>query len=459
MATDFQRFEFYDPKGNLLLQGTNNELAQCLKLSIDKRLIEVLSHLCIDRKGKSGKGVLRQANELGFLSVKGNAPGFYTLLPNGTLLQEIVEAFNRQHIESLKAERIDFPAVYEQSDSALKTLTQTYEADGRIFRLHSSKELRLSYAADPGLFSWLSGKKINEEDLPYCIYSPLTGFRKWKSGELSPMYKFNAYHIPDFHQLIPPEKGVEHYMRCAELSSDGARFWFKEDWIHVLETDEGSLHTFREIAPQLARIVKQYTLFRISSEKPRYFSLKSGFMINAGFCAMMLYNLQLDNENGQRFDIRLPNARFLHIIHGTLAAGWPKLLPIIIGRGLYGVSPMVLPIELSPVQIRILCILPDHAAKANNLKIELEKLGLRVEMDARKTRLSDKLRQLRIDWIEHYIVFGDLENQNLNNVRIESWVTNQNSTGITQFLENRPQLERCRLLNLRIPRLLRFINE
>ena len=466
MATQFKRFKLFDPEGNLLSEGDYSTLQdECQSVEIPENLRRIMVKTSSKQNVKSGRKILEIAQNLGILSTKGNAQGFYTILSNGKLFKRIVEKFNQPHLEALNAEQIDFPEVFDLSAPGLRVLTHFYEEQDRLFKIEqkdSNKDWRLSYAADPGLFAWLTDQEIYEEDLPYCIYSPLTGFRRWKSGELNPMLKFNAYAIPDFHILTAPEKTYDQYVQCTRINGRQIRFWMGEDWLHVLETDEESIHRFDELGPELARETKQYTLLKIASERPRYFSLKSGFMVDAGFSPIMFYNLQLDDTNGRRFEITLPKNRYTNIIHGTFAGDWPKLLPIFIGRGLEELGSKALPVELSPVQLMILPVGESHISAALELKDRMTQRGIRAAVDTNDSRVGRKIHQVKTNWIEHYTVIGDRESTNDDNVMIESWVTGNKLT-LDDFWSDtspiRQRIVRCTPQDNRIPKTLRFTND
>lgn len=460
MAIEYNRCELYTPKGTLLWKDKFENISDCLDFLPNTSLRKTMSFLCGIKKTRSGSKVYEIANHLGFLSTHGSAKGFYSILPNGDLLEQIMSSFNHSHLRALNAERIDFPIVYDSTKKGLNSLTEHFEKEKKIFFVDESPDekgkLRLSYAADPGLFSWLTDRCIHNKSLPYCIYSPLEGFRKSKSGELKIMANFNSYRIPDFHLLTTQNDSIHQYIKCTKLSSKGMRNWFDNEWIHLLETDETSILELGDIISNLVKSANQFTLVKIAKKKPRYFSIKSGFMVSAGFTNIMFYNLQLDNTNGKRFNIKTGSDDYINIIHGTVAGSWPKILPVSIGRGLDGDQAKALPIEISPVQITLLPILEKHISSAKKIVNLLQQYNLRTDIDIRMIPLKQRISSIKKRWQACYVVIGDREALKKNHIKIQDW-TNNSSKTIDEFIKTHAvRINQCLPEDNRVRKLLHF---
>jgi threonyl-tRNA synthetase len=69
----------------------------------------------------------------------------------------------------------------------------------------------------------------------------------------------------------------------------------------------------------------------------------------------------------------------------------------------------MLPLWLSPTQVRIASVSDKHVKKAKELMQELEKNNIRVDLDERDESISKKIREAEKEWIPCIIVFGDKE--------------------------------------------------
>lgn len=451
--TEYTKSCLYSPEGDEVWSGPYEKRSECLKLVRDLPQFRILSRLCGEGQEYpecNPHEILKVATELGFLSREGCVKGFYNILPAGTFLESIMEAFNRTHREEFAANRIDFPTLFDKSSPEITSLTESYEKQWRMFRLEEEGQLRLSYAADPNLFSWLQGKRLKQDQLPYTIYSPHYAFRRAYSGQLGGLKNFRQYLIPDMHIFCTEDSSLDLYLKYVNQGGQGVSFWLGDDWGQFIDLASDSEDRYLALGSNAARTAKQFTLLNIMKERPRYYAFRGGLMGDAGCMPLMLYNLQLDDTNARRFDIGTNAQSDLHIIHATLLSGCPKILPLLIGRGLAGLSNKALPVELAPVQISILPVHQSHCSLASSLHTQLTDEGLRVDILEPESPLSSRIKILHESWTPYFIVVGDKEVQD-ENYRIQSR-TNDEELSLDDFRERfHARIEKCRPAENRIP--------
>jgi len=78
-----------------------------------------------------------------------------------------------------------------------------------------------------------------------------------------------------------------------------------------------------------------------------------------------------------------------------------------------GKKPM-LPVWLSPVQVRIIPIKKRQLSLAKKLLTGLEEANIRVDIDDREESLSKKIRDAEISWIPYILVLGEREMRSKN---------------------------------------------
>lgn len=434
----YKHSQLWSPSGELLWQGKYEDRQECLKGVIDSDSLGILKLLCdtskpsFDKQSCTSGDVIELAETLQFVDRQGCIPGFLNILPSATLLEECMHSFNCSHLEQLNAIQIDFPTIFDNSVSDTADLTSTYEMQGRMFTLgNDDGHYRLAYAADPGLFNWLRGRKLKTSSLPYAIFSPQQAFRRWKSGEIRGLDHVRQFALTDLHILCRSNNAIDSYLKFVALGADGVRFWFKESWAKFIDVDQDFLIQFPKLGSTVASIANQFTLLNVFEKRPRYYAFRSGIMVDAGFYPVMLYNFQWDDTNGERFLIHTEDGQFPVIIHGTVAAGWQRILPIILGRGLSGLSSKIFPVELAPVQVVCLPLKECHLNIAEEYAKRLRSLGLRVNLDTVfKDSLGKRVNKLRKKWQPYYVVLGDkeLENQEpklQNFIHSEVWTLDE----------------------------------
>jgi Anticodon binding domain len=392
--------------------------------------------------------VLQTAEELGFVSRKGTPKGFLNILPRGTALQSKVDAFNARHIESLHAVRIDFPSIYEIANSpSLQNLTHSYETQGRVFHIDNpTGKWRLAYAADPGLLTYLEGRILDPKALPYAIASPMSVFRRYQSGECGGLDKNREYYLPDLH-ILCGDDSRETFVKNLTLASEGAKFWERSPEHIALFIDVLAefLTSWPTLGEELARAAGIRTLIRTFATRPRYYAFRAGIVLYTGVGAVMLYNFQWDDTNPGRFHISRSDGGNVVLIHATLAAGWPKLLPWIIGRGLTGLSPKIIPAELDSPELTILPVRTEHTKHAVTLAADLQSKGRDVQIDGEVIPLGARVRRLRNRWTAYHIVIGPREIDGSAKPRVESPYSEWEPVPLSTFEGTiGPRLDRCR---------------
>ncbi len=357
--------------------------------------------------------VMRAAETLEFISRKGMPKGFLATLPSGNFFKASVDAFNLPHLKELKTNSIDFPLVFNGSSKAMTELIDPYVRQGRTFELGGRDELMLSYAADPNLFSWLQGSRLDPKQLPYAVYSPQPVFRNFRSGELS-IQRTRQFVVPDIHIVADQDSASDEYIHGVELAVESTRFWFGEDFVHVLDSVVGSANDTEEFYARVGKATAGITVVRRLAQRPKYYAQKTGIMLWSGYDNVMLYNLQLDEVNPVRFDIRVDGGGHPTVIHACVAMGLSRMLPILLGRGIAGISEKTFPVELSANQVTVFPLTPGNMPRARAVEDELNDAGVRTRIDMEfNSQIGARVTKLRRLWEAKYVVVGDREMDSL----------------------------------------------
>jgi len=405
------------PDGSLLWQGAHAERNTILKLHAADlgRAYNALAAICGEDTRQDGRpwvsttDVRDVAESLGFISRHGCAPGFFNHLPPATYLERVVQSFNHQYFAEIRAHEIEFPSVFDNRPADIADLTESYESQGRMFRLEDrDKGLRLAYAADPGLFSWLRGQSLLAERLPYAIVSQTLAMRRHPSGELGPYNRARQYKLPDVHILTHAPEASESLLQLVEQNSKAADFWSHGHFIQFLDATQEFLDHNPDIPAQMAQKAGTFTLVNRLAKQPRYYAMRSGMMVDAGTNAIMLFNIQWDEENAERFRIRLNNKGRLIVLHANALAS-SGLLNTIIGRALAQVTPKRLPPEIMIAPVTLVPLREEFKAAAYEHASRLGAQGLRSHIQPMKKSIGATLWNLRQLWLPAVAVIGERE--------------------------------------------------
>ena len=70
-----------------------------------------------------------------------------------------------------------------------------------------------------------------------------------------------------------------------------------------------------------------------------------------------------------------------------------------------------MPMWVAPVQVKILPIGVEHEEYARKVYDELDRAGLRAEVDARNEKIGYKIRQAQLEKVPYMLVVGDKERE------------------------------------------------
>jgi threonyl-tRNA synthetase len=390
----------------------------------------------------SKNDVMRMAEELDLVSRRGMPKGFLATLPAGKLFEACVDAFNVAHLEALDVNPVDFPLVFDSSGAAMAELIEPYQVQGRTFTLADREDLRLSYAADPNLFGWLQGRTLDRGQLPYAVYSPQPVFRNFRTGELS-IQRTRQFSVPDIHILTSRDQGASHYLHALELAAESTRFWFGDDYVHVLDSVAGSNNDNPDFYASAGKASGGITVVRRLADRPKYYAQKTGVLVWSGYDNVMLYNLQMDEVNPVRFDIGLDGGGHPDVIHACVAMGLSRMLPLVLGRGISGAASKTLPVELSPIQVTLVPIGAEHTRRAGVIAGDLRDAGVRTALDVDCDKaIGARLGRIRKSWQSRYAIIGDREVDQLP--LIEDVTRSVEATTIDEFLRSHgDRIRRC----------------
>lgn len=354
--------------------------------------------------------IARQVEQLGLATRCGAPEGVLVVLPRGQEMIACIERLNTVHATQLQAASVRLPILFDSTVAGIAELTERFERQGRTYHLgDSDPQLRLAYAADPALFSWLRGKTARASNLPWSVYTPTPIFKRFQSGELDILNQ-RDYLLPDVHTFCTAEQAVSALERSFQLAGRFARQAIGQDWVMHVEVSPGLADRYPDLAARLARAAESFVLVRWLTEPIGYMDLRAGLNVSCGAGSIMLYNFQWDDVNGRRFCIQDNEGRPLVVLHGTLLGGMSKIIPALVGRSLSGLRPRAFPLWLAPVQLHLLPVRTPQNVSARTLARRLGHDGVRAEVrPAENGSLRRRIAAITREWGQHYAVIGERE--------------------------------------------------
>jgi threonyl-tRNA synthetase len=375
---------------------------------------------------------------------KGSDPGNLRWYPKGVLIKRLLETRVTDSILEYGGMEVETPIMYSITHPMLSKYLNRFPARQYIVK-SGNDDYFLRFAACFGQYLMKHDMIISYKDLPLRLYE-LTrySFRREQRGELVGLRRLRAFTMPDMHTLATSmDNATKEFIEQFKLSMK---------WMDELELDYEVAIRFvksfydenREFVERLMSLIKRPVLVEMWDERPFYFVMKFEFnFVDSLNKASALSTVQIDIENTERFEIiyfdedgKEKHPLMLHAsISGAIERNLYALLEKAYLESKKGKKPM-LPLWLSPTQVRVLPVGEEQLEYSLKILENLEKSGIRTDIDDRDLRLGKKIRDAEKEWVPYIIVIGEDEIKNSTlNIRSREDSSQKNTT-VDEFKNN-----------------------
>jgi len=350
----------------------------------------------------------------------GSDPGNIRWYPKGRLVKSLLEQFVTAKMSEYGAMEVETPVMYDYQHPSLADYLNRFPA--RQYRLKSEdKELFLRFAACFGQFLMVHDAQFSYKHLPMKVYE-LTrySFRREKSGEVVGLRRLRAFSMPDCHAFCADmdqvrTEFISRFNLCIQILDEiGLQ---KNDYEVAVRFTKEFYKENKEFITSLVKTLGKPVLVEMWEERFFYFVLKWDFnFVDNQNKAAALSTDQIDVENAKRYEITYVDEKgekcYPLILHcspsGAIERDVYALLEKAYKTQQNGGAPM-LPVWLSPTQVRIIPISDSFLKDVEKFAEELEKHSVRVDIDDRSLTLQKKVREAEMDWVPYTIVVGQKE--------------------------------------------------
>ena len=347
----------------------------------------------------------------------GSDQGNMRWYPKGSLVKRLLE----EHVSNIVAAnggmQVETPIMYDIGHPQLSKYLNRFPA--RQYRLKSGdKEFFLRFAACFGQYLMKHDMTISYKNLPLRLYElSHYSFRYEQSGELVGLRRLRAFTMPDMHTLVKDIEGAkQEFLNQYKLCLG----WMKDTGVEYeigIRFVKDFYDENKEFAKELVRLAGRPVLIEMWNERPFYFVMKFEFnFVDALNKASALSTVQIDIENSERFGIKYTDEEgkertplLLHAsISGSVDRNVYALLETAHMRGEKGQKPM-LPVWLSPTQVRILPLNEQFLDYSKEIMQQLSEKCIRVDLDDRSETVGKRIREAEKDWVPYILVLGENE--------------------------------------------------
>lgn len=354
----------------------------------------------------------RLGRELGLFALVDEGPGFPIFLPKGMILRNELENFWREEHRKAGYQEIKTPVILNRELWERSGHWDHYQEN-----MYFTKIDEQDYAVKPmncpgGLLAYKQSLHSYKE-LPLRYGELGLVHRHEMSGVLHGLMRVRAFTQDDAHIFMLPEQIIDEIKGVIELVD---RFYSLFGFPYHVELSTkpenamGSDEIWEMATNALIKAMEEKGMeYKVNEGDGAFYGPKIDFHLQDSLGrGWQCGTLQLDMNLPERFDMTYTGSDGEKhrpvMIHRTVLGSMERFIGILTEH--FGGA---FPLWLSPVQARILTITERADAAAKALKAEMEKAGLRVELDLRNEKIGFKVREAQLMKIPYMLVIGDRE--------------------------------------------------
>ncbi len=350
----------------------------------------------------------------------GSDPGNIRWYPKGRMIKSLLEQYVSTRVAAYGGMEVETPIMYDFNHPSLKSYLNRFPARQYVLK-SEDKELFLRFAACFGQFLMAHDAQFSYKQLPIKLYE-LTrySFRREKSGEVVGLKRLRAFTMPDCHAFCTDlDQAKKEFMirfnLCIEVLSNIG--FTKDDYEIAMRFTKAFYDEHKDFITELATTLGKPMLAEVWNERFFYFVLKwdLNFVDNQDKAAALSTD-QIDVENAKRYEITYVDEKgekqYPLILHcspsGAIERDIYAFLEKAYREQLAGKAPM-LPLWLSPTQVRLIPISDKFLDKLEELAKQIGSHCIRVDIDDSSSTLQKKIREAEQEWVPYIIVVGEKE--------------------------------------------------
>lgn len=350
----------------------------------------------------------------------GSDPGNIRWYPKGRMIKSLLEQYVSARVAAYGGMEVETPIMYDFHHPSLASYMNRFPARQYVLK-SEDKELFLRFAACFGQFLMAHDAQFSYKQLPIKLYE-LTrySFRREKSGEVVGLKRLRAFTMPDCHAFCADlDQAKKEFMIRFDLCIDVLANigLVKDDYEIAMRFTKDFYAENKDFITALAAKFNKPILAEVWNERFFYFALKwdLNFVDNQDKAAALSTD-QIDVENAKRYEITFVDEQgqkqYPLILHcspsGALERDIYALLEKAYREQMQGKAPM-LPLWLSPTQVRIIPISDKFLEKVEALAAQIASHCIRVDVDDSSSTLQKKIREAEQEWVPYIIVVGEKE--------------------------------------------------
>ena len=279
------------------------------------------------------------------------------------------------------------------------------------------RDFVLRYAACFQQFSMVKDWTLSYRNLPFGTFEVADSYRMEQSGELLLTFRLRKFLMPDLHiYLTDLSQAIDVGKKVHDRIYEEIRKIHRE-YASTYNTTRSFFEGHKQLFLDLVRVEKKPILLNFVPEDVFYWVLNVEYnIIDDLDRPREIATFQIDIGNAKRFDIHYANEKgervYPIIIHTAVLGGLERYLFTLLDSAVrmerQKKKPM-LPVWISPVHARVIPIAKPLVKDAMKLQEDLEREGMRVDLDDRDDTLQSRIRDAELSWVPYIVIVGEKE--------------------------------------------------
>lgn len=355
------------------------------------------------------------------LSISRNEPvsdsGCYSWFPNGAFMKQLIRERTWQgFVSKFGAYPVTTPLIIRRDDPGVQWLTGHFpERQYRVLpgRKDKVNEMTLKTAGDYAIFSIFRDMHISYKQLPIAFYEDEQYDHRYEQrGELRGMNRVREFEMHNVHSVCVDEKQAYNFWKsvfsqqCEILGDIG----LKPD-AFIFYCEKGKKKKYLPYLKELAKTYKVPVIIELLTEITVYMGAWVDYIVlDSSNRPMEICTSQVDFQTAKYWNIdfvdKKGNKKQPFIVHTGF--GIERTIAALLEILARNKNPII-PLWLSPIQVRICPVSDKFLKDANKLADKLEKENIRVDVDDRTESIGKKVSGAQKEWVPFVIVYGDKE--------------------------------------------------
>jgi threonyl-tRNA synthetase len=369
-----------------------------------------------ENKERDHKKLGKELDLFTFSDLVGSGLPLWT--PKGTILRNLLDDFVWELRSKHGFEKVEIPHI---------TKRELYEKSGHwdkfkddLFRITTREgdEFALKPMSCPHHTQIFARRPHSYREMPQRYAETTLCYRDEQSGELNGLSRVRAFTQDDAHCFCRESQVKDEFVKIWDVIQEfyGA-FGFKPKKIRLSFHDPkhpekylGDKNRWKIAEDILSSIVEEKGAETIDGVgEAAFYGPKLDFMAEDAHNRLwQVATIQLDMNMPERFDLTCINEKGekerIVMIHAAIMGSIERFMAVLLEH-----TAGVLPLWLSPVQVKVLPVSEKHVAYAQEVLNELKVANIRTEIDDANESLGKKIRAGKTEKIPYLLVVGDKE--------------------------------------------------